>query len=96
MIPKNFVEEVTRKTSIESIVEDYIDLTPIGTQVKGICPFCKNPGFSVSKDKQIYKCFKCGKGGGVISFIQEIEKKSFPAAVQFLADKLGLNDPQSN
>jgi len=35
-------------------------------------------------------CFKCGKGGGVISFVQEIEKKSFPAAIRFLADKLGL------
>ncbi|WP_426327772.1 CHC2 zinc finger domain-containing protein [Pedobacter sp. R-06] len=46
-------------------------------------PFCKNAGFSVSIDKQIYKCFKCNKGGGVINFIQKIEKKSFPAAIKF-------------
>lgn len=96
MIPKNFVQEVTRKSAIESIVSEYVDLTPMGAQSNGICPFCKNSGFSVSTDKQIYKCFKCGKGGGAISFVQEIEKKSFPVAISFLADKLGLEVPQSN
>ncbi len=95
MIPKKFVEEITWKTNIVALVGDYVDLTEVGTQMKGVCPFCKSNTFTVSDDKQIYKCFRCGKGGGVISFVQEIEKKTFPAAVEFLADKLNLAVPKT-
>ena len=54
---------------------------------EGLCPFHneKTPSFSVAPDKQIYHCFGCKKGGGVINFIMEIEGLSFPEAVEFLA-----------
>jgi len=39
MIPKNFIEEVTQKSNIESLVRDYVDLDSVGTQLKGVCPF---------------------------------------------------------
>lgn len=93
MIPKNFIEEVTQKTNIESLVRDYVVLDSVGTQLKGVCPFCHSSTFTVSNNKQIYKCFKCLKGGGVVSFVQEIEKKTFPAAIHFLADRLKLEAP---
>ncbi|MNE77264.1 DNA primase [compost metagenome] len=96
MIPKNFVEEITRKTKIESVVAEYIDLTLVGAQLRGICPFCKNSGFSVSTNKKIYKCFKCGKGGGVIAFIQEIDKVCFPEAITLLAQKFDLVVPNTD
>lgn len=95
MIPKKFVEEITSKTNIVGLVADYIDLTEVGAQLKGVCPFCKSNAFTVSSDKQIYKCFRCSKGGGVISFVQEIEKKTFPA-VEFLAGKLNLAVPETD
>lgn len=95
MIPKAFIEEITKKTEIESVVKDYVDLNPVGAQFKGVCPFCHSSTFTVSNDKQIYKCFKCGKGGGVISFVQEIEKKTFPAAIEFLALRLNLPLPEN-
>ena len=62
----------------------------------GLCPFHseKTPSFSVSPDKQIYHCFGCGKGGGVISFIMEIENLSFPDAVAFLARRANMPLPE--
>lgn len=96
MIPKSFVEEVTRKTDIETLARDYVELKVVGSQLKGSCPFCKSPSFTLSKGKQIYKCFKCGKGGGVLTFVQEIQKKTFPVAVRFLADRLKLEVPEVN
>ena len=62
----------------------------------GLCPFHseKTPSFSVSPDKQIYHCFGCGKGGGVISFIMEIENLSFPEAVAFLARRANMTLPE--
>ena len=62
----------------------------------GLCPFHseKTPSFSVSPDKQIYHCFGCGKGGGVISFIMEIENLSFPEAVAFLARRANMPLPE--
>ena len=96
MIPKSFVEEITRRTDIEAIVGGYVELKEVGSQLKGSCPFCKSASFTLSKGKQIYKCFKCGKGGGVLTFVQEMEKKTFPDAVRFLADRLELKVPEVN
>ena len=67
-----------------------------GSNLFGLCPFHseKTPSFSVSPDKQIYHCFGCGKGGGVISFIMEIENLSFPEAVEFLARRANMPVPE--
>ena len=67
-----------------------------GSNLFGLCPFHseKTPSFSVSPDKQIYHCFGCGKGGGVISFIMEIENLSFPEAVAFLARRANMPLPE--
>ena len=75
----------------------YVRLTKrSGANLFGLCPFHseKTPSFSVSPDKQIYHCFGCGKGGGVINFVMEIENLSFPEAVEFLARRAGMPLPE--
>ena len=64
----------------------------------GLCPFHseKTPSFSVNADKQIYYCFGCGKGGGCINFIMEIENLDFRDAVEFLAKRAGMAVPESD
>jgi DNA primase len=96
MIPKSFVETLVQKTDIESLIKQYVALTQVGAQLKGKCPFCRSPLFTVSRSKQIYKCFSCKKGGGVLTFVQELEKKSYPDAVKFLADLHGMVVPVSS
>ena len=78
------------------VVGSYVALTKKGANYFGLCPFHneKTGSFSVSPDKQIYHCFGCKKGGGVISFIMEIENLSYPDAVRFLAKRANIPVPE--
>ncbi len=96
-IPKSFIEELVARSDIVEVVSDYVQLTKrSGSNMFGLCPFHseKTPSFSVSPDKQIYHCFGCGKGGGVIGFIMEIENLPYRDAVAFLARRAGLEVPE--
>ena len=95
----SFITEVAERNDIAEVVSEYVKLGKrSGSNLFGLCPFHneKTPSFSVSPDKQIYHCFGCGKGGGVISFIMEIEGLSYPEAVEFLARRAGLSLPQQD
>ena len=95
-IPEQFLDELTARCDIADVVADYVPLTRKGNNLWGLCPFHgeKTPSFSVSPDKQIYHCFGCGKGGGVINFVMEIENLPFPDAVRLLAKRVGLEVPE--
>ncbi len=96
-IPERFLDELTERNDIVDVVGQYVRLTKkSGSNLFGLCPFHseKTPSFSVSPDKQIYHCFGCGKGGGVISFIMEIENLSFQDAVAFLARRANMPMPE--
>ncbi|MBQ9979742.1 MAG: DNA primase [Oscillospiraceae bacterium] len=95
--PEAFIEELVSRSEISDVVGSYVALTKrSGSNIFGLCPFHneKTPSFSVSTDKQIYHCFGCGKGGGVINFIMEIENLSYPDAVRFLARRAGMEVPE--
>ncbi len=94
--PESFLEELAARNDIVDVVSGYVHLTRrSGSNQFGLCPFHseKTPSFSVNPERQIYHCFGCGKGGGVINFIMEIENLSYPDAVQFLARRVGLEVP---
>ncbi len=96
-IPESFLEELAERNDIADVVSGYVRLTRrSGANQFGLCPFHseKTPSFSVNTERQIYHCFGCGKSGGVINFIMEIENLSFPDAVQFLAKRVGLEVPE--
>ena len=96
---EEFLEELSRRNDIVDVVSAYVPLTKrSGSNQFGLCPFHgeKTPSFSVNADKQIYHCFGCGKGGGVINFIMEIENLSFPDAVRFLARRAGMAVPEDD
>ncbi|MBR5381488.1 MAG: DNA primase, partial [Oscillospiraceae bacterium] len=95
--PDTFINELVARNDIVDVVSGYVRLgKKSGSNYFGLCPFHseKTPSFSVSPDKQIYHCFGCGKGGGVISFIMEIENLSFPEAVAFLARRANMPLPE--
>lgn len=94
--PEIFLDELIRRNDIVDVVGTYVHLTKkSGNNLFGLCPFHseKTPSFSVSADKQIYHCFGCGKGGGVINFLMEIENLTFADAVHVLAERSGLTVP---
>ena len=97
-IPQHFLDELVARSDIADVVGSYVQLSRKGANLFGLCPFHseKTGSFSVAPDKQIYHCFGCKKGGGVISFIMEIEGLSFPEAVQFLAKRAGMELPEED
>lgn len=92
----NPVEEIKSRLDIVDIVGSYISVNQSGTNFKARCPFHneKTASFMVSREKQIYHCFGCDKGGDVISFVQEYEGISFPEALRILAEKANVTLPK--
>ncbi|MCH5318164.1 MAG: DNA primase [Paramuribaculum sp.] len=91
------IDEATKQKIIDAadivdVVSDYVRLKRRGSGYIGLCPFHneRTPSFSVSKSKGMCKCFSCGKGGGPVSFIMEIEQVNFPDALKILAKKYGI------
>ena len=94
--PAAFIDELLVRNPIEDVVGQYVELKRKGGRLFGLCPFHgeKTPSFSVSPDAQLYYCFGCHKGGGVVNFIMEIEGLSYPDAVRHLAKRAGLEVPE--
>ncbi len=91
-----FLDELAARNDIVEIVSQYVALKKSGANYFGLCPFHneKTPSFSVSPDKQIFHCFGCGAGGGVITFVMKAEGLEFPDAVRFLAARAGMQVPE--
>jgi DNA primase len=85
------------------IVSAHTDLRRSGVRYTGLCPFHeeRSPSFSVHAEEKLYHCFGCGVGGDVFDFVVAIESVDFPAAVELLADRYGVEvtreqeDPQA-
>ena len=93
---EDLIEEIRMKNDIVDVISGYVKLQRKGSSYFGLCPFHneKSPSFSVSPGKQMYYCFGCGAGGNVLTFIMEYENFSFPEALQFLADRAGVELPK--
>ncbi|MFA6605259.1 MAG: DNA primase [Patescibacteria group bacterium] len=86
------VEEVKNRLDIVEIISSYINLQQVSGNFRAVCPFHneKTPSFMVSREKQIWHCFGCDKGGDVISFVEEYEGIDFKAALKSLAEKANV------
>ena len=97
--PENFIQELTERSDIVDVVGSYVSLGKrSGANLFGLCPFHneRTPSFAVNPAGQFYHCFGCGKGGGVINFIMEVENLSYPDAVAFLAKRAGMQMPEDS
>ncbi len=95
-IPETVIEEIKQKSDIVDVVSQYVNLSKKSAQnLFGLCPFHdeKTPSFSVSPHKQIFYCFGCSKGGDAINFIMGVEHMSYPEAIRFLGERVGVEVP---
>ncbi len=92
MISQKSIQDVIANARVEEVVGDYVKLKRSGRNMKGLCPFHdeKTPSFTVSPDKNIYKCFGCQKGGNSIQFLMELEKMSFVESIRALAERYNI------
>ena len=97
-IPDSFLDDLNGRLDIVDVVSAYLPLTKKGGNYWGLCPFHheKTPSFSVNESRQSFHCFGCGKGGGAIRFVMEMDSLSFPDAVRKLAGQAGLQVPEDS
>lgn len=87
LIEENLINTIRNKANIVDVIKNYIPLDQKGKNYFGVCPFHEDhsPSMSVSETRQIYKCFSCGAGGNVFTFISEYEHINFYEAVMKVA-----------
>lgn len=97
-IPREFIDQLVSDSDIVAVLSNYLKLTKRSSNYITHCPFHdeKTPSFTVSPQKQIYHCFGCGKGGNVITFLQEYEGLNFVEAVERLAEFNNVTVPRTS
>ncbi|MDR2053041.1 MAG: DNA primase, partial [Treponema sp.] len=91
-IAPSSIQELNDRVDAIAVVGEYVRLEKRGGRYWGCCPFHqeKTPSFTVDPDRKMYYCFGCQQGGNIIKFIMEMDKASFPEAVELLAKKAGI------
>ena len=97
-IPDDVLDQIRLRADIVEVIQSYVPtLKRAGANAwKACCPFHqeKTPSFTVNPARQSYKCFGCGEGGNVFTFVMNMEKLDFPNAAEFLARKYGVVIPE--
>jgi DNA primase len=96
-IPDHIIDQVRDAHDVVEVVGRTVPLKKAGSGYKGLCPFHdeKTPSFTVNPGRQTFKCFGCGKGGNVFTFLTETQGLNFPEAVRQLAEERGIHVPAS-
>lgn len=97
-ISQGFVEELKYRNKIDDVISSYVNLKRAGSNKVGLCPFHseRTPSFTVFTNTETFKCFGCGTGGDVITFIMRAENLEYISAVEFLAKRAGLEMPDDS
>ncbi len=91
-VSDRILDEIRFRNDIVEVIQSYVPLKRTGATYKACCPFHreKTPSFNVNPNLQIFKCFGCGEGGDVISFVMKHQGLDFMAAVRQLAERAGI------
>lgn len=91
-ISEEILEKIKEENDIVDVISESVRLKKTGRSFSGLCPFHneKSPSFSVSQEKQIYKCFGCGESGNIITFVMKSKNMNFIDAVKYLADRANI------
>jgi DNA primase len=90
-------KQIKEKINIVDVVGQYVQLRRAGRTYMARCPFHKEKtaSFHVSPERGTYKCFGCGEGGDIFSFVEKIEGVDFATALKQLAEKAGVKLEQT-
>lgn len=98
MIEQRSIENLLANVDIVDLISSYVSLKKSGSSWVGLCPFHadKNPSMHVNSTKGFYHCFSCGAGGNAIKFVMEMDKLSYPQAIEKIADMYGFELSYTN
>jgi len=96
-IPEELIRTVQESVDILDVVSRYVTLRRSGRSFKGLCPFHdeKTPSFTVFPESARYKCFGCGEGGDVFTFLMKRNGLAFIEAVEELAREANIALPRA-
>ncbi len=96
-LPELFLQELKMRSDMADVASSYLHLKRQGKNYVGLCPFHneKTPSFHIYSDTNSFYCFGCGAGGDVITFIRQAENLDYMEAVRFLADRVGMQVPET-
>ena len=91
-ITEETIERIKQENDIVDVISETVRLKRSGRNYIGLCPFHgeKSPSFSVSQDKQIYKCFGCGEAGNVLTFVMKQKNLNFIESCKLLAERANI------
>src|SRR5213595_414638 len=94
-VPDSTVDEIKRRLDVVDVISQTVQLKRSGRSYKGLCPFHgeKTPSFYVFPETGTWKCFGCGEGGDVFTFVQKRENLEFVEALRLLAARAGVELP---
>lgn len=97
-LPQAFLQELKNRCNIEDIISQHVQLKRAGSNLVGCCPFHseRTPSFTVFLNRENFYCFGCGAGGDVITFVMKMQNVDYITAVEYLADRAGLQMPEDN
>lgn len=92
MTSSGVVAEIKSKLSVLEVVGETVQLKRAGAAYKGLCPFHaeKTPSFVVTPDRESWRCFGCGEGGDIFTFLMRRDGLDFREALERLAEKAGV------
>ncbi len=95
--PSSWIDELYARADIVQLVNNYLPLKKKGHNFWGLCPFHneKTPSFSVNQELNVYYCFGCKAGGNIAQFVMEMERLSYPEALEYLAKQVGFPLPKT-
>jgi DNA primase len=89
---QSIVNQVQQANDIVDLISEHVSLKKKGREMVGLCPFHDDhrPSMYVNPTKQIFKCFACGAGGSIFTFVQMRENLTFPQTLRRLAERAGI------
>jgi DNA primase len=98
LIADELIAEIRDRTDIVALIGEYVDLKQRGANYIGLCPFHneKTPSFNVRRDRQFFHCFGCQESGDALAFLMRLEGLNFPQAARALAERSGVEIPDSD
>ena len=84
--------EILARADIGEVIGSYVSLRKRGNDLVGLCPFHgeNSPSFHVHPDRGFFKCFGCGVGGDVFTFLQKHDNLGFVDALRMLGKRYGV------
>lgn len=95
-IAQQDIDAILKQTDIADVISHYLPIEKKGKDYVGVCPFHADhdPSLRISSAKGIYKCFACGAGGNVFTFLQKMDGLTFPEAVRKTAQMIHYPLPE--